>query len=297
MQEDEVLLLDHLVARLLAALPADADLQLAGGAALDLLDDVDLAGAVAPVEVIGEARVAFVCRLHQDVRVAAAVEPVGDVVDRGRLIEHALILAVVKELDHDDDAVVVGGSDHLVEAIHPGRLQRPVGVKAAHDPGMVASRTGRAGARTSALQPDRDHADAVLRIGGQHRHELVGVALRIPPAGIGVFPLAGGGRVLVVEDGLGHPGVEQEAFGRLAGRGPFAIDQKLRALDGHHGVAGARRGGGRRLARRSQGRHAGRQQEHRRRPQREPNPGVLHRVHGQTTPTTVPVPGWPGSEA
>ena len=128
-QQDEVLLRDHLITRLLAALPADADLQFPARTVLDLLDDVGLVGAIAAVQVVGEAGIALVRRLHQDVAVAAVDQPIGDVVDRGLLggggvgIVHPLVLAVVEELDHDDDAVVVGGRDHLLEPVHPGGFE------------------------------------------------------------------------------------------------------------------------------------------------------------------------------
>src|SRR5207247_6395039 len=97
------------------ALPPYSALERPPRAALNLLDEADLVAAVPSVQVIGEPGIAFIRGLHQDVGKAAVDQPIGDVVDGGRLVEDPLVLSVVEELDHDDDAVLVGGGDDLVQ--------------------------------------------------------------------------------------------------------------------------------------------------------------------------------------
>ena len=68
---------------------------------------------------------------------------------------------------------------------------------------MIAARAGerrRGVGRTTALQPDSDHADPVLRVGGQHRHQFIGIALRVPGMGIGIGPVRLSCWVVVVEE-------------------------------------------------------------------------------------------------
>src|SRR5207237_10535456 len=132
---------------------------------------------------------AFVGRLYQDGGVAARDQPIGDVADGGRLVEDALVLAVVEKLDHDDDAVVVGGGDDLVQPVHPRALERSIGVEGGHDPGVIAAGAGQISTGASTLQAYRDQTNPVLGVGGQQRHELIRVELRIPRPGIRTCPL------------------------------------------------------------------------------------------------------------
>ena len=74
---------------------------------------------------------------------------------------------------------------------------------------------------------------APVRHGG---HELVGVALRIPAAGVRIRPAVAGGRVGVVEDALHQPRVEEQALDAMpledpARVGRLAVDQKALAID------------------------------------------------------------------
>ena len=236
MQQDDVLLADDVVARHAASGEADGDRELATGTVLYLLDDIRLVGAV---EKGGKAGVAFIHGLHQHVAVATVDQPVGEVVHRGELVDDLAFLAVVEELDHHNDAVRVSGPDHLVEARHPRRLQRTIGIDGAHEPGVVTARAGerrRRVRRAAALEADRDHPDPVLRVGRQHGQELVHVPLRVPQVRIGVDPITDRGGVVVVEDRLGHAGIEQLAFGRLSRRGQLTIDQEPGAVHRDHGL-------------------------------------------------------------
>src|SRR2546421_9655230 len=104
---------------------------------------------------------------------------------------------------------------------------------------MLAARTGerrRRMRRAAALEADRDHPDPVLGVDRKHRQQLIRVALWIPAVRVRIRPVADGCRILVVEDRLGHAGIEQLAFGGLAWRGHPAVDQEARALDRDRGL-------------------------------------------------------------
>src|SRR5207302_6896243 len=96
------------------------------------------------------------------------------------------------------------------------------------------------GTGASTLQAYRDQANPVLGVAGQLRHELIRVALRIPLPRIRVGPLGNRVGVFVVEDGLRHAGIQEQALGRLSWRGQFSVDEKASALDCHDRVTRAR---------------------------------------------------------
>ena len=82
---------------------------------------------------------------------------------------------------------------------------------------------------------------------GQRRHQLAGIALRVPLAGVGVGPLATGLGIEIVEDPLHRPHVHEQSFDlqalvRAARIGGLAVEEELFSPDGDFGAA-RRRGG------------------------------------------------------
>jgi hypothetical protein len=194
---------DHLVVRHASApavgrphqepAPIDADVS-------DALDQlVDAVGSQDGVLVARH--VALVGDLEDHVAHAAAEEPARDLLDSAddrRLIPEPLVLPEVEQAEDHHHAELVGAVENPNEPLPVGRLQAAVGRERRAVPGLGPG----VALGAPPLQAHREPEQPVGTPLGHGGDEFLGIALRIPAAGVGVCSSRSRPRIGVVEDAL-----------------------------------------------------------------------------------------------
>ena len=185
----------------------------------------------------------------------------------GRLVPQALVLPEVVDAQDGHHPQPVQGPQDRLQAPQVAPLQLALGVQGAVVPRLgvlqgplqlgpgglpglwreggqdLVQALGAEVARGAApLQVEGHRQQAVGPVAGEHGHELGAVARGVPAPRIGVGPHGGGEGVLVVEGGLHHAGVHQQALhgvpppGAPGVRGA-SVEQEALPFDGDLGLA------------------------------------------------------------
>ena len=185
--------------------------------------------------------VTLVVDFNQNVAVAMVEDPFRGVVhgaNHSPFVLQSLVLSKVKVAENHRHSQLVGLVDDPLQPAQVVRAQGTVRFNGRVVPRLVL----RVSLRGTALKIDREGEQAVpppYRHGGD---KFPGVALRVPLARVGIFPLARGQRIAVVEEALHHSRVEEQSLNLApapgaAGVSRFAVDVKFVTDDGDGAAA------------------------------------------------------------
>ncbi len=183
-------------------------------------DELDLAVDGPEDGVIEAGVVELVGDFEDHVAETALLNPASDIGDtraNGVIVGENLILALIEATENDHEPVAVARLDDAPDSVEIGLSKGAVGVERRVDGAFIA--------RHAALKTDGEGADAVLGVVGQVLQKSSG-------DGLGVEV----GLAAVLENGVHHAHVHEQALGGRPGIRGLVIDLPLVALQRHAGA-------------------------------------------------------------